>query len=90
MMDWLTPQAIEFELSILNMALGFFGGATGWKGVKFLILKFWPQAAPILNALNSEQKELSKVIDAAKDKNEDLKDWALKKGLKVAAHLIKK
>jgi hypothetical protein len=81
------------ELELVDLAVGAIIGMLGGKGCKSLILRTFPKTAPVFSIFDKGQKEMSQVIDAASanmNKNEDLRKWALKKGLKIAANLIKK
>ena len=69
--------------------IGFMGGV----GAKKIILKFFPKLAPVLMLFSGETQQLLDVIDHAdgeENKNEDLRKWAMKNGLKLAASLIRK
>ena len=93
MIDTINSFLLPLELEVLDLVVGWVAGLFGGKGLKVLLLRFYPSAAPFFSFFDRGQKEMSQVLTAADSqlhKNEDLRKWALDKGLKIAANLIKK
>jgi hypothetical protein len=74
------------------LTIGIIAGIIGGQAIKNVLLIVYPPCAKVFAFIDRGQMQLSEVITAADtqlNKNQDLRDWALRKGFKIAANLIK-